>query len=105
MAEIFDIANKELRPDADDEIEGPLDDQTGRWRRGVRVSALAQYRLFDLDDVDEYRLQACDYVLVYRNLTENEQIDLKAQGGWVITSVRSNDDLGKLITSRTRLSS
>lgn len=98
-AQIFQIANQDLRPQADDAIEGQLDGATNaRFRRCVRASELAGYVSFDLDDVDEFSNQACDHSLVYRELTEDEQINLKQQPGLVILRVISNDGLLRLLT-------
>jgi hypothetical protein len=102
-AEVFHIASAELRPDTDDALEGALEHPEGaRYRRCVRTTELHRYTSFDLDDdVDDFRNQACDYILIYRPLTKDEQINLKLLPGLVVLRVVSNVDLVDLVT-RTR---
>lgn len=99
-AEVFHIASQELRPETDDAIEGALQEHEGiRYRRCVRVAELPSYTSFDLeDDVDDFQHQACEYILVYRWLTKDEQINLKLRGGLVILKVVSNVELVPLLT-------
>lgn len=95
-AEIFHIACQELRPDAEDAIEGALDWPAGcRFRRCVRKADLPSYTSFSLGDEDEFRSEACNYILLYRWLTQDEQIDRKLPPGLVILRVSSNEELGK----------
>lgn len=97
-AQIMRIADRDLRPHADDAIEGQLDGVTdGRFRRCIWVSELAGYLSFNLDGVDEFSNQSCDHCLVYRELTVDEQINLKQHPGLVIVRVISNDDLLRLL--------
>lgn len=99
-AEVFYIASAELRPDTDDAIEGALDHPAGaRYRRCVRTAELSRYTSFDLDDdVDDFHNQACDFILIYRSLTKDEQINLKLRPGLVVLRVVSNVELVGLLT-------
>jgi len=103
-AEVFHIASAELRPDTEDAIEGALERPVGtRYRRCVRITDLNRYTSFDLDDdVDDFHSQACAYILIYRWLTKDEQINLKLKSGLVVLRVVSNVDLVDLITRSRR---
>lgn len=100
VAEIYHIASQELRPDTDDAIEGPVNGRPGvRYRRCVRIADLPSYTSFELaDDVDDFRHQACDYMLMYRPATQDEQINLKLPGGLIVVKVVSNAELVPLLT-------
>lgn len=99
-AEIYHIAAQELRPNTDDAIEGPVDGRPGvRYRRCVRIADLPSYTSFNLaDDVDDFQNQACDYMLMYRALTQDEQINLKLPAGLVVVKVVTNAELVPLLT-------
>ncbi|RAX49505.1 hypothetical protein DQ353_09530 [Arthrobacter sp. AQ5-05] len=102
-AQIMEIADRDLRPHADDAIEGQLVGATeARFRRCVWASELASYLSFELDGVDEFSNQACDHCLVYRELTVDEQINLQRNPGVVIVRVISNDDILRLL-ARSRI--
>jgi hypothetical protein len=102
IAEIFYIASEELRPDIDDALEGPLNGNPDvRYRRCVRTVELHSYTSFELDDVDDFQSQACDYILIYRWLTKDEQINLRLSSGLVVVRVVSNVDLVPLLTTRS----
>jgi hypothetical protein len=91
-AEIMYIAVQELRPDTDDAMEGPLYEAPGsRYRRCVRIDQLPSYTSFELDDVDDFKSQACNYILIYRWLTRDERINLRLPSGLVVLRVVSND--------------
>lgn len=98
--EIFAIAAQELRSDADDAIEGPVEGRPGvRYRRCVRLADLPSYTSYELDDdVDDFPNQACSYMLMYRPLTPDEQINLKRSAGLVVVKVVSNAELVPLLT-------
>lgn len=101
VADILDIGNKDLRPHANDALEGPLDNvKNGRFRRCVWAFGLAGYLSFDLDDVDEFRNQACNYALIYRDLTRAERINQRLEPGLVIVRVVSNEEIRILMRNR-----
>lgn len=78
IAEILALALKELRrPPAESAIEGIVyEGPAPLWRRrAVPLADLRTYESFDLDDdIDEFRCQACDYLLMYRDMTSDERI-------------------------------
>lgn len=79
VAEILALAKRELRPaPAKSTLEGAVAQEQGIWwRRVVPLNMLDAQERFDLDDVDDFRSQACDYVLLYRQITADEAIKLK----------------------------
>lgn len=99
MAELYDIGMHELRPDVSDLIEGALEQYpNSRFRRGVRLSRAAEFESYSIDnDADEFTIQACNYLLVYRGLTQDEQINLERPPGLVITRVITNDALAAAV--------
>lgn len=103
-AEIFHIASEELRPEADDAIEGELirpgvpQYRVIRYRRCVRTTELSSYMSFELGDVDQFRSGACDYSLIYGWLTPLEQKNLNLWPGLVILKVVSNAELIPYLT-------
>lgn len=95
---IWQIADTELRPEADDQIEGPLVGSVElRFRRCIRISELPDYLSFDLDGEDSHGLAAHDYCLVYRELTLDEQIQNRLKPGLVIRRVVPNTELHHLM--------
>ncbi|PQZ95769.1 hypothetical protein CQ018_00200 [Arthrobacter sp. MYb227] len=95
---IWQIADTQLRPDADDEIEGPLDgDIDSRFRRCIWVSELPEYLSFDLDGDDQRGPAARDYCLVYRALTLDEQIRHGLEPGFVKRRVVPNAEMRRLL--------
>jgi hypothetical protein len=79
-AEIYHICGHEIQVLADESpIDGYIDGSPDgdMWRRAIPRSSLDQFTRFDLEDADEFRCQACDYVVIYRETTENDKIRLK----------------------------
>lgn len=76
MAEILELARSELQePQGQSVLEGVVyRDSVLWWRRAVPRSQLDALSRYELDHVDEFTRQACDYVLVYRRVTEDEAI-------------------------------
>lgn len=76
IKEIARLAHHELRrfgsPTA---IEGYTPKRL-RWRRAIPLQQLEDFQAIELDntDFDEFRVQACDYVMLYRDITANEKI-------------------------------
>lgn len=98
---IWQIADTQLRPDADDEIEGPLDEaMDSRFRRCIWVSELPEYLSFDLDGDDRHGPAAHDYCLVYSALTLDERARNGLEPGFVIRRVVSNSEIHHLLVHK-----
>lgn len=98
---IWQIADTQLRPDADDEIEGPLDDaMDSRFRRCIWVSELPEYLSFDLYGDDQYGPAAHDYCLVYRVITFDEANRKGLEPGFAVSRVVSNAEIRHLIVRK-----
>lgn len=98
MAQILALARSELRrPPEVTALEGIVDPGPPPmwWRRAVPLSELDAYESFDVeDDADEFRIQSCDYRLVYRDMTEEERIQYEVSTTPLfVVRVYSTDDL------------
>lgn len=101
--EILRLACSELRPPpAQTVLEGTIAGESGMWwRRAVPLRLLDAQERFDLDDVDEFRIQACDYVLVYRLATNDEAINYEiSRDTLIVVRVVHNSEMVPLLTRR-----
>lgn len=77
-AQILHLAYTELAPPRGSALDGVLRDSPSvMWRRVVPFAQLSDFLRFTIDGDDEYRYQACDYVLLYRWMTRDEQIEFR----------------------------
>lgn len=93
--EIYDICGREIRVLAEDsEIEGWLRGRPGyMWRRAVPLDDLALVKGYDIDEVDDFGRQACDYVIIYRLMNDEDKIRYKRKGdALLVLAVLHNRD-------------
>jgi hypothetical protein len=102
VAEVMAIIRDELRIPPGN---GPLEGQIALpppaivwWRRAVRLSWLSRFSSYYLDDdVDEFRCQACDYVILYRRIVSDEQIKFQRASSRTLVVIRivRNDEIAR----------
>ena len=91
----YDICDREIRvPAQESEIEGWLAGRPGQmWRRAVSLDDLALVKGYDIDEVDDFGRQACDYVIIYRLMNDEDKIRYKRTGdALLVLAVLHNRD-------------
>jgi hypothetical protein len=80
--EIYRICEREIRvPAGESEIEGRLRGRPGHmWRRAIPISDLWLVEGYDIHDDDDFGRQACDYVIIYRLMDDEDKIRYKRKG-------------------------
>jgi hypothetical protein len=101
IAEIFDLIDRELEaPPRTGPLTGVLPDRDPPvwYRRLVPLHRVHYYQQFTIDDdCDEFRNQACDYVITYRRMTSDERIQHQVSTrAVVVTGVWHNAELARL---------
>lgn len=99
VAQIIDVAECELREvGAASSIEGQYTrSRKIFWRRAVPLATVTAFESpYDRTDDDDFRCQACDYVLVYRRATRREAGEL------TVVRVVTNGELARDILKRFR---
>lgn len=102
-AEIFDIARSELATAPDEgAFEGVLVDDPNIWhRRAIYRRDLSKFLESELSDSDEFRCQSSYYVILYRAMTDDEQIDYHAsRGSLLVVRVVDSPTYAHLVVRR-----